>query len=109
MEIENQVQSIAAILGKKTKRKNHTSNRKVSKVTPRHVWSIAEEKLAISLYYNEANEDEIKLAIESTELKLSSMKMKISNIRYLDTGEGLANVSELTKTLFEKSSLTKNK
>lgn len=99
---EEQLAKIQEILDTKKKAKNHGTNQKVSRKTERHVWSIEEENLAIDLYLDNACENTIKIEVEKTELKLSSMKMKLMNIKFLDTGEGLANVSELTKNLWEK-------
>jgi len=100
MEIANQVNIIGNILGKR-KTKNHTGRKNAEKVD-RYVWSIEDELLAIKLYKQSATKEEISLAITNTKIKLSSMLMKISNIKYLDTGIGLENVSDTTKTLFEK-------
>jgi hypothetical protein len=96
----NELESIQRILGK-NKQKNHVG-RINSKQVNRHVWSIEEEKLVMELYKNKSSEQEIIEKIKDTKLKLSSVKMKLQNIRYLDIGEGLENVSEVTKSLFNK-------
>ena len=101
--MENQISAIARILGVKKGEKNHLSCRKVVKTVERHVWSIADELLAIALYKNKATPAEIAEGISGTKIKLSSMMMKLSNIKYLDIGEGLENVSETTKALWLKS------
>lgn len=99
--MENQLDAIARILGPKKGEKNH-QGRKNPKSVQRHIWTIQDELLVINLYKKGASLDEIKSAIEGTGLKLSSVKMKLSNLRYLDTNEGLANVSETTRILWEK-------
>jgi hypothetical protein len=106
MITQEQKDAIARILGPKKGEKNH-NGRKNTKAVDRHIWSIANENLAIQLYRNRAEESEILEAIKGTELKLSSMKMKLSNLRYLDTGEGLANVSETTRILWGKAQKVK--
>lgn len=94
----NQIDIISSILGKK---KAATRTNPVD----RHVWSIEEENLVLDLYFSKSNEKEIVAAIEKTELKLSSVKMKLMNIQYLDTGLGLSRVSGLTTRLFEQRRL----
>lgn len=103
MNTQEQISAIQAILGTKSKSKSSSKATKSSiKNLDRHTWSISEERLAISLYKSNASLGEVKLAIEGTSLKLGSMKMKINNIRFLDIGEGLENVSSLTRQLWEE-------
>lgn len=68
----------------------------------RHKWTLEEGNLALDLYFKAANYEEIVLAVSKTGLKLISMVMKLENIRFLDTGYGLKNVSKLTRSLFEE-------
>ena len=68
----------------------------------RHVWTVEEEELALDLYFAKATQAKVEIETSKTVLKLQSMKMKIMNIQYLDTGVGLANVSSLTKSLYQK-------
>lgn len=96
--MNDQISAIQRILGK-NKTKNHTGRRN-PKTVQRHIWTVEEENLAFDLYKANSTEEDIILAISETELKLSSMKMKISNIRYLHTGEGLKNVSGDTVAIF---------
>ena len=100
--IETQLEAIARILGPKKGTKNH-DGRKNPKQVDRHVWTIKEELSVIDLYKQKPTDNDIIEFSKTSELKLSSIKMKLSNIRYLDTGEGLKNVSETTKTLWEKN------
>jgi len=102
MITQEQKDAIARILGPKKGEKNH-AGRKNAKAVDRHIWSIEDENLAIKLYREKAEESEILKAIKDTKIKISSMKMKLSNLRYLDTGEGLANVSETTRILWGKA------
>tara|TARA_R100000951_G_scaffold101420_1_gene92977 strand:- start:39821 stop:40036 length:216 start_codon:yes stop_codon:yes gene_type:complete len=70
---------------------------------------MADEELALNLYINKTTSDrQVLEAIKGTPLKFESMKMKISNIRFLDTGFGLKNAPNQTKKLFKeyKNSLT---
>jgi len=97
---QNQLDAIQNILGNSTS-KNHTG-RKNPKGVDRYEWRIKDEELAVNLYYSDATECDIKLAIKETDIKLSSMKMKIKNIQFLDTGEGLKNVSETTRSIFNR-------
>jgi hypothetical protein len=102
MKLDNatQINIIQNILGK-SKTKNH-NGRKVAKKTPRRVWSVADELLAIDLYKTKADEAQIKAACEMSGIKYSSMKMKLSNLEFLNSGNGLENVAETTKILFNK-------
>jgi len=100
--METQTDAIERILGPKKGEKNHLSSRRDPKSIKRHIWTIKDETLAINLYKANASEDEIKLALVDIEISLSSMLMKIDNIKYLDTGNGLKNVSETTKRLWLK-------
>ena len=68
----------------------------------RHRWTVEEEKLALDLYFRAASDNEVALAVAKTDLKLNSMKMKLGNIKFLHTGNGLTNVSRLTVKLFRK-------
>jgi len=99
--MQEQKDIIARILGPKKGEKNH-AGRKHAKSVQRHEWSVQDETLAINLYKRNATEEEVLLAIKDTGIKLSSMNMKLGNIKYLDTGIGLANVSETTKALWNK-------
>jgi hypothetical protein len=101
MNIEQQIGFISQILGPKKGEKNH-NGKKTPKNVERHAWSIQDEMLAIDLYKRNASETEVLNAIKDTEIKLSSMRMKIKNIEFLDTGKGLNNVSETTKALWDK-------
>ena len=99
--METEIEKIQRILGKKKGRKKRVVE--TTRGCDRHVWTISEEKLALMLYNTRASEEQVKAAVENTALKLTSMKMKLQNIAYLDTGEGLSNVSSLTRRLFEES------
>lgn len=99
--INEQLTTIDQILGKKKGEKNHVG-RKNPKQVDRYIWKISDEMLAIYLYKKNATDKEIKETIDNTEIKFNSMKMKISNVRFLDTGEGLKNCSESLKTLWGK-------
>ena len=98
MNKQKQLDSILNILGTKIN-KNH-SGRKINKMVDRHIWTIQEELDVIELYNYNPNEQDILDFVETSELKLTSVKMKLLNIKYLDTGEGLKNVSNLTRDLF---------
>ena len=98
--METKAEIIARILGKKQKSKRSVGGK--TSGSDRHVWTIAEERLVIDLYRRRASKEEIRETIEGTELKLASVLMKIENIRYLDTGEGLERVSGLTRRLWEE-------
>jgi hypothetical protein len=100
--MQNQIDAIQKILGKKKDEKNH-DGRKNPKSVKRHTWTIAEELLAIKLYKEKSDKKEIREAIKDTKVKLNSMLLKLQNLRFLDTGVGLENVSEMTRTLWEKS------
>lgn len=106
MMTQEQKDAIARILGPKRGEKNH-GGRKNAKEVKRYLWTVQDEMLAIDLYRKNATEEEIKEGIKGTAIKLSSMKMKISNLRYLDTGDGLANVSETTRILWGKQAKVK--
>lgn len=101
MELDKQVSAIASILGKSKTQKNHEGRRK-PKMVNRHTWSMDEEMLAIKLYKAKANREEVLKALEATEITYSSMQLKMNNIRYLDTGKGLKNVSSMTAGLWDK-------
>ena len=98
MENDKQIAAIASILGKKKNEKNHDGRRNPKSVQ-RHVWSIQDEQLAISLYKKNATESEIIEAIKDSPIKLNSMKMKIENVRFLATGNGLENCSASLQAL----------
>lgn len=89
----DQINTIASILAQ-----NKTY--KPPKTTERHVWTLVEEKAALALYKRNATPSESTALAEALDLKPSSMLMKIENIRFIDTGSGLANVSELTRRVF---------
>ena len=90
---ESELEVIAKIMG---------NSKKSTIKVHRHVWTVEEENLALDLYFSGAKDGEIAIAVKKTELKLSSMKMKLGNIKFLDTGDGLTNVSTLTRTLYNK-------
>lgn len=97
MDLDKQILTIASIMGESKKKP------KAKKAAPpKHVWSQDEELLAIQLYQSKASLTEIKKAIAETKIKLPSMRKKIQNIQFLDTGVGLENVSPITKQLWEK-------
>ena len=102
MSSETQLEAIERIMGTSKGTKNHIG-RKNAKQVDRHVWTINEELSVIDLYKTKPTDNEILEFSKGTELKLSSIKMKLSNIRYLDTGEGLKNVAETTKQLWKKA------
>ena len=99
MGAAKQIDIISNILGK-SKKKN-SNNKITSKKTNRHIWTIEEENICLDLYFKNASIAQIKEAIKDTDLKYNSVLMKLENIKFLDTGEGLENVSSLTKQLFE--------
>ena len=98
--IETKTDIIRRILGEDGK--NH-SGRINPRSVNRYVFTMDDELLAIDLYKKGSSDAEIREAIKDTDIKYTSMKMKISNIRYLDTGDGLANISETTRTLFNQT------
>lgn len=99
MTSQEQILKIQQILGTKTK-KSRVLGETIKNID-RHVWTLAEEELALKLYLNKSSESEIEIAVEGTALKLSSMKMKIQNIAFVATGFGLENVSSLTRQVYE--------
>lgn len=105
LQQQEQILKIQQILAKNVSGKKFV--RKATKVSDRHIWTLSEEELALNLYLNKASESQIEVAVEGTAIKLSSMKMKLQNIAFIDTGVGLENVSNLTKQVYE--SYTKDK
>ena len=101
MKNKELAEKIKAILGPNSKQKNHIG-RKNPRSVQRYMWTIQDELLAIQLYQENATIELIKEKIKDTPIKLESMKMKLSNIKFLDTGEGLENCSQSLKTLWEK-------
>ena len=98
MTTENQLQAIANILGNTKPSINKRSKGKLH----RHIWSIAEENLAIDLYLNKASDAIITEAIQGTEVQFASMKMKLMNVQFLDIGKGLEKSSNSLKILWNK-------
>lgn len=98
---EEQISAIEKILGKQ-KKKNHNGRLKARKVD-RYLWTIQDEQLAIELYQKNASNEDIKEAIKGTDIKYNSMKMKIKNVEFLDTGKGLENSSESLKILYNNA------
>ena len=95
--MKNQIDTIQNILNKNSKIKRTTTK------LNRHVWTVQEEKLALKLYKSNASAETIASEVSNTDFKLSSMQMKLENIKYLDTGTGLANVSSLTRQIFNNN------
>lgn len=91
----NQIDAIQNILGKAAKSK-------ITKSVDRHVWTIAEENLVMDLYFGKSGEKEINEVVEKTELKYTSVKMKLQNIQFLDKGVGLERVSTLTRSIYNQ-------
>lgn len=100
MNAATQIQIIQSVLGK-SKSKNHTGRSK-PRLVNRMVWTIKDERLALDLYLKGAVAAEIERACVEHGIKLNSMKMKLSNISYLDGKGGLENVSDTTRALFLK-------
>lgn len=77
----------------------------------RHRWKRSDEELALCLYLSgKTSPNEIEIAIKGTGINSKSMTMKLMNIKYLDTGIGLKNATNLTKKVFAeyKNTLTHN-
>jgi hypothetical protein len=77
----------------------------------RHKWKRSDEELALSLYLSgKTSPSDIANAIKGTGINSKSMTMKLMNIKYLDTGVGLKNATNLTKKVFAeyKNTLTQN-
>lgn len=99
MDNAAQIKAIQAILGKGTK--NH-NGRLHARKTERMTWTIQDEQIALDLYFCNAQDDQIKEVCAKKGIKVNSMKMKLSNISFLDGNGGLENVSDTTRALFAK-------
>lgn len=99
--MEDQISSIQRILG--TNKKKKVQRKRTNPDAERYIWTVQDELLAIELYIKKATDIDIQLAIYGTSIKLTSMRMKLQNIAFIDTGVGLENVSALTVSLWEES------
>ena len=99
----SQMDIIANILG--TKSKPRTFTRKGTKNSNRHVWTAEEEISVINLYKTNPTASEVEGFAKNSVLKVASIKMKLENIRFVDTGIGLENVSSLTRRLWDEQNV----
>lgn len=101
---EQDLKAIAQTMGFHNKKKR-TGKSAVSKNSNgyNHSWSDKDENYAFDFYKNKLTDFEIEQKLKELDLQMSfnSMKMKIANIKFLHTGEGMSNYSQKTKHILE--------
>ena len=65
----------------------------------KHKWKLSDDIVAFYLF-NYGSTKEIELAAKKLGIKLTSMKMRISNFAFLDTKKGLSKFSKQTETVY---------